>query len=51
MTMELSFTRYKGLEQATAIAKTKAEYPWMTTLEAKTALIKAVSGSLRACRR
>jgi hypothetical protein len=49
MTKGLSFTRYKGLEQATAIAKSKAEYPWMTALEAKATLIKAVSGSLRAC--
>jgi hypothetical protein len=44
MTKELSFTRYKGHEQATAIANIKAEYPWMSALEAKAALVKAVSG-------
>jgi hypothetical protein len=49
MTKELSLTRYKGHEQATAIAKTKAVYRWMNAPEAKVALVKAVSGSLRAC--
>jgi hypothetical protein len=49
MTKELSFTRYKGHEQATAIANIKAAYPWMNAMEAKAALVKAVSGSLRAC--
>jgi hypothetical protein len=44
MTKELSFTRYKGHEQATAIANIKAAYPWMNALEAKAALVKAVSG-------
>jgi hypothetical protein len=44
MTKELSFTRYKGHEQATAIANTKAAYPWMNALKAKAALDKAVSG-------
>jgi hypothetical protein len=49
MTKELSFTRYKGHELATAIANIKAAYPWMNALEAKAALVKVVSGSLRAC--
>jgi hypothetical protein len=49
MTKKLSFTRYKGQEQATAIANIKAAYPWMNALEAKAAFVKAVSGSLRAC--
>jgi hypothetical protein len=49
MTKKLSFTRYKGHEQATAIANIKAAYPWMNALEAKAAFVKAVSGSLRAC--
>jgi hypothetical protein len=44
MTKELSFSRYKGHEQATAIANIKAAYPWMNALEAKAALVKAVSG-------
>jgi hypothetical protein len=44
MTKELSFTRYKSHEQATAIANIKAAYPWMNALEAKAALVKAVSG-------
>jgi hypothetical protein len=44
MTKELSFTRYKGHEQATAIANIKAAYPWMNAMEAKAALVKAVSG-------
>jgi hypothetical protein len=43
LTKELSLTRYKGHEQATAIARTKAAYPWMTALEAKAAIVKAVS--------
>jgi hypothetical protein len=42
MTKELSFTRYKSHEQATAIANIKAAYPWMNALEAKAALVKAV---------
>jgi hypothetical protein len=44
LTKELSFTQYKGHEQATAIVKIKAAYPWMTVLEAKAAIVKAVSG-------
>jgi hypothetical protein len=44
MTKKLSLTRYKGHEQATAIANTKAAYPWMNAPEAKAALVKAVSG-------
>jgi hypothetical protein len=44
MTKELSFIRYKGHQQATAIANINAAYPWMNALEAKAALVKAVSG-------
>jgi hypothetical protein len=44
LTKELSFTQYKDHEQATAIVNIKAAYPWMTVLEAKAAIVKAVSG-------